>query len=244
MDPFQFWYLPLAPAFFLILVAILFFVFILLPLGLLQYAYEQLGVSPGTAVFLLFASLIGSYINIPIAVISEKSVMASQTIDFFGMRYQVPAATDWGGTVLAVNIGGALIPVIMSIYLLIRWQLWWEGLLATGVVAAVCYWLATPLPGLGIAIPTVAPAIVTTIVALVLSRKHAAPLAYIAGSLGTLIGADLLNLNKIAELNAPVASIGGAGTFDGIFLTGIVAVLIASIRGRSQDTTPMFSARG
>jgi uncharacterized membrane protein len=146
--------------------------------------------------------------------------------------------------VLAVNIGGALIPVIMSIYLLIRWQLWWEGLVATGIVAAVCYWLSTPLPGLGIAIPTFAPAIATTIVALLLSRKSAAPLAYIAGSLGTLIGADLLNLDKIAELNAPVASIGGAGTFDGIFLTGIVAVLIASIRGRSQDTTPMFSARG
>jgi uncharacterized membrane protein len=143
-----------------------------------------------------------------------------------------------------VNIGGALIPVIMSVYLLIRWQLWWEGLVAIGIVAAICYWLSTPLPGLGIAIPTFAPAIVTTIVALLLSRKSAAPLAYIAGSLGTLIGADLLNLDKIAELNAPVASIGGAGTFDGIFLTGIVAVLIASVRGRRQDTTPMLSARG
>jgi len=241
MDPFQFWYLPLAPAFFLILVAIFFFVFVLLPLGLLRYAYEQLGVSPGMAVFLLFASLIGSYINIPIAVISQKSVMASQAVEFFGMRYQVPAATDWGGTVLAVNIGGALIPVIMSVYLLIRWQLWWEGLVAIGIVAAICYWLSTPLPGLGIAIPIFAPAIVTTIVALLLSRKSAAPLAYIAGSLGTLIGADLLNLDKIAELNAPVASIGGAGTFDGIFLTGIVAVLIASIRGRHRDTTSMLS---
>jgi len=57
-----------------------------------------------------------------------------------------------------------------------------------------------------------------------------------------LIGADLLNLDKIAELNTPVASIGGAGTFDGIFLTGIVAVLIASIRGRRKDTTPILSA--
>jgi len=140
MDLFQLWYLPRAPVFFVILFGFFVFVLILLPLGLLRYAYEQLGVSQATAVLLLFASLIGSYINIPIAVISQKSVMASQTIDFFGMRYQVPAATDWGGTVLAVNIGGALIPVIMSVYLLIRWQLWWEGLVATGIVAAVCYW--------------------------------------------------------------------------------------------------------
>ena len=46
-----------------------------------------------------------------------------------------------------------------------------------------------------------------------------------------MIGADLLNLDKIRGLGAPVVSIGGAGTFDGIFLTGIVAVLLASLIG-------------
>lgn len=91
---------------------------------------------------LLLGSLIGSYINVPIAVISQKSAMASQVIESFGMRYQVPAATDWGGTVLAVNVGGAIIPVIMSVYLLIRWHLWLEGAVATAAVAAVCYWLS------------------------------------------------------------------------------------------------------
>ena len=73
------------------------------------------------------------------------------------------------------------------------------------------------------------PAIATAVVALVLSRDNAAPLAYIGGSLGTLIGADLTNLDKVRGLGAPVASIGGAGTFDGIFLTGILAVLLASL---------------
>jgi uncharacterized membrane protein len=71
--------------------------------------------------------------------------------------------------------------------------------------------------------------LVTGITALALSRAYSAQIAYIAGSLGTLIGADLLNLGKISGLGAPVASIGGAGTFDGIFLTGILAVLLASI---------------
>ena len=41
------------------------------------------------------------------------------------------------------------------------------------------------------------------------------------------IGADLMNLDKIKKLGAPVASIGGAGTFDGIFSTGVLAVLLA-----------------
>ena len=32
---------------------------------------------------------------------------------------------------------------------------------------------------------------------------------------------------SIKKLGAPVASIGGAGTFDGIFFTGVLAVLLA-----------------
>jgi uncharacterized membrane protein len=83
--------------------------------------------------------------------------------------------------------------------------------------------------GIGIAVPVFLPALATAAVALLLSRENAAPLAYIAGSMGTLIGADLTNLDKVAGLGAPVASIGGAGTFDGIFLTGILAVLLASL---------------
>jgi uncharacterized membrane protein len=46
-----------------------------------------------------------------------------------------------------------------------------------------------------------------------------------------LIGADLLNLGIIQELGAPIASIGGAGRFDGIFMTGILAVLLAGVAG-------------
>ena len=237
----QFWYLPLAPAFFLILVALFVFVLVLLPLRLMKYAYEQLGLSPRNAVLLLLASLIGSYINIPIAVISQNTAMAGQVVDFFGMRYQVPQATDWGGTVLAVNVGGAVIPVILSVYLLVQSKLWLEGAVATAAVAAICYWLSYPVPGVGIAVPLFIPAIAATVAALVLSRQNAAPVAYIAGSLGTLIGADLMNFGKLGELKAPIASIGGAGTFDGIFLTGIAAVLIASIPARRRDTTPMAS---
>jgi uncharacterized membrane protein len=79
-----------------------------------------------------------------------------------------------------------------------------------------------------------APVVTTAILAFILSREYAARLAYIGGSMGTLIGADLLNLDKISGLGAPVASIGGAGTFDGIFLTGIQAVLLAGIASPSR----------
>jgi uncharacterized membrane protein len=79
----------------------------------------------------------------------------------------------------------------------------------------------------------------TAAVAILLSRSYAVPLAYISGSLGTLIGADLLNLDKLQGLGAPIASIGGAGTFDGIFLTGIVAVLVAGLSRRTDAATSM-----
>ena len=112
---------------------------------------------------------------------------------------------------IAVNVGGAVIPTLVSIYLLMKRQLWVKGLVATAIVALVIHWMAYPVSGLGIAVPVFVPVAVTAIVAMLLSREDCAPLAYIAGSLGTLIGADLTNLDKVRGLGAPVASIGGAG---------------------------------
>jgi uncharacterized membrane protein len=88
------------------------------------------------------------------------------------------------------------------------------------------------VPGIGIATPMFIPPIVAALVALALTGlfgagTHVDAVAYVSGVLGTLIGADLMNLGKLRDLGAPVASIGGAGTFDGVFLTGIVAVLLA-----------------
>ncbi len=225
----QFHYLPLSFPFFSVLVLLFLVLAALIHIGVLHYAYTRLGIRSQTVFLLLLSSLLGSYINFPVAELPEQQILSGRVVDFFGMRYVVPVVVDWPGTVIAVNVGGALIPSLVSLYLLARHRLWSQGLLATAVVAAVCHWLARPVPGIGIALPIFVPAIATGIVALLLSRLHAAPLAYISGSLGTLIGADLLNLDKLQGLGAPVASIGGAGTFDGIFVTGILAVLIASL---------------
>ena len=227
-------YLPLTPGFFSILLVLLAGLIILIQLRILRYAYMKLGVGPGAAMFLLFGTLIGSYFNLPVAVLPGKPVMSGQIVDFYGMRYVVPVVVSWPGTVLAVNVGGAVIPTMMSIYLMIRYQLWLKAAIGIAVVAFVIYSMATPVPGIGIAVPVFAPVVITAIVAFILSREYAAPLAYIGGSMGTLIGADLLNLDKITNLGAPIASIGGAGTFDGIFLTGILAVLLAAIASPSR----------
>jgi uncharacterized membrane protein len=222
-------YLPMTPGLFSILVVLVAALILLIQLRILRYAYMRLGVGPGIALLLLFGSLIGSYFNIPITVLPGTPVRSGEVVDFFGMRYVVPVVVRWPGTVLAVNVGGAVIPTLMSAYLVMRYQLWFKAALAVIAIAFIIHTMATPVRGIGIAVPVFAPVIVTAILAFILSREYAPPLAYIGGSMGTLIGADLLNLDKISGLGAPVASIGGAGTFDGIFLTGILAVLLAGI---------------
>ena len=227
-------YLPLTPGFFGLLVLVFAGLIILIQLRILRYAYMKLGIGPGAAMLLLFGSLIGSYFNIPITVLPGHDVRSGEVVDFYGMRYVVPLVTSWPGTVLAVNVGGAVIPTLMSTYLVLRYRLWLRAAIAVVVIAGVIHTMATPVEGVGIAVPVFAPVVTTAILAFILSREYAAPLAYIGGSMGTLIGADLLNLDKIGDLGAPVASIGGAGTFDGIFLTGVLAVLLAGIAAPSR----------
>jgi uncharacterized membrane protein len=231
-------YLPLPLPFFSILVGAFIALIVLLQVGALRYAYMRIGMGPGAALLLLFGSLIGSYFNIPVAELPERHVVTAQEFSYYGMRYVVPVMVEWPGTVIAVNVGGALIPSLTSLYLLAKNNLWVRGFAAIAAVALVCHLIARPVPGLGIALPVFVPAIATAIVALLISRRHAAPLAYVAGSLGTLIGADLLNLDSLQGSGAPVASIGGAGTFDGIFLTGVLAVLIASLSLGPERETP------
>ena len=231
---FQVHYLPLTPALFSVLVVVFIGLIILIQLRILRYAYMKLGIGPGAALLLLFGSLIGSYFNIPITILPGQTVRSGQVIDFFGMEYVVPVVQQWPGTVLAVNVGGAVIPTLMSTYLVLRYQLWGRAAIAVIAIAVIIHAMATPVHGLVIAVPVFGPVIATAILAFILSREYAAPLAYIGGSMGTLIGADLSNLDKITGLGAPVASIGGAGTFDGIFLTGILAVLLAGIVSPSQ----------
>ena len=196
---------------------------------LLSFASVSMGVGPRTVLTVLFFSLLGSYVNIPIAYLPEREVSSVAGVTFFGVRYAIPVMHEWPATLLAINVGGATIPILLSLYLIVKNRLYGLSLAGIAVVATVCHLLAYPVAGLGIAIPIFVPPLVTVLVALMLSRRYAAPLAYISGSLGTLIGADLLNLDKVQGLGAPIVSIGGAGTFDGIFVTGVLSVLYASV---------------
>src|SRR5580692_433306 len=145
-------YLPMTPGLFSILVVLFVGLIILVQLRILRYAYMRLGVGPGGALFLLFGSLIGSYFNIPITILPGQTVESGQIVDFFGMRYVVPLVVASPGTVLAVNVGGAIIPTVMSTYLVIRYQLWIKAALAIVAMALIIHSMATPVHGIGIAV--------------------------------------------------------------------------------------------
>jgi uncharacterized membrane protein len=202
---------------------------ILAAIGLMGRVSYALGLHPMAVTLILFASLIGSYINLPLVRLPGARVVEHGVVEFMGVPFLAPVAVDWPGTVLAINVGGAVIPILLSVYLLVRYELWVLGLIAVGIVAFFVHQMATPVPGVGISVPTFAPPLLAAFAALVLSRRYAGPLAYIGGSIGVLVGADLLNLGLLRSLGAPVASIGGAGTFDGVFLTGVIAVVLASL---------------
>jgi uncharacterized membrane protein len=212
---------------------ILAFLFVLLEIGVIRYAFLMIGLPPETAFLALFASLIGSYINIPLTRIASCPPHPQEIVNSFGVRYRLPMRYAGATTTLAINVGGALVPVLISFYvLLIQPAAILPAVVGVAIVATVVNRYARPVPGMGIATPMFIPPIVAALVAIGLTGllgggTHVDAVAYVSGVFGTLIGADLMNLSKLGDLGAPVASIGGAGTFDGVFLTGIAAVLLA-----------------
>jgi uncharacterized membrane protein len=226
-NPGTVFYAPLTAPFLLLLVLLLALLIFLIEIRVLAYAYRKIGVRPRYVFAILVLSLIGSHVNVPLYSVPVTHVSAPREVWLFGQAYVVPPTVERGATVVAINVGGALIPVLLSIYLAIRTKLVGRMIVGTAIVAAIVHALAQIVPGMGIAVPMFVPPLIAAGVGLVLSFRRAPPVAYVAGSMGTLIGADLLNLHRIAQLGAPVVSIGGAGTFDGVFLTGIIAGLLA-----------------
>jgi len=206
------------------------FFFVLLEIHVISYAFVALGLPPEMAFTALLVSLIGSYINIPITRVASGQPHQAEVVRSFGIRYRVPTRYVTDSTIVAVNVGGAIVPVFISIYLLMQMpSIFVPALIGVAIVTVIVHRFAIPVPGMGIATPMLIPPIVAAACGYFLgsSEHHRDAVAFISGVVGTLIGADLLNLRKLRDLGAPVASIGGAGTFDGIFLTGIVAVLLA-----------------
>ncbi len=235
----QLFYIPFSLTLLFLLIFILIFGLSFLFFGVVVSAFMKIGFSVGDAFLILVLSLLGSSINIPLMTLrSDIPIVKESYIRIFGISYRVPVRrVIKNETTIAVNVGGAVIPVLISAYLLTRFP---SSLLLAGagilIVTVITHSVARPIRGIGIATPALVPPLAATLAAVLLTSVIQIPgcpvdqcrvvTAYVGGVIGTLIGADLLNLGKIKDLGAPVASIGGAGTFDGIFLSGLIALLL------------------
>lgn len=221
-------YWPLARPFLVIAFVVAVLLIALLQVKILSYAFGKLGIGLGWATAVLLVSLLGSAVNLPVARLRGELVRASRSVTVFGIRYLVPGLAR-RDTIVAVNVGGALVPAALSGYLIAHDRLSWRAAAAVAIVSLIVHLVARPVPGLGIAVPTLLPGMCAVLAAILLHPAALGGLAYVAGTLGTLVGADLANMPKARRLGAPVVSIGGAGTFDGVFITGIIAVLLAGL---------------
>lgn len=217
--------MPISPLRLLVLTFLLGLLLLLIQVNLLAIAFDKLGLSPLSGMLLLIGALAGSTLNLPVARIRAWHMRAPSPLLPPLLRGSRPALE---ATILvAVNVGGCIIPVCFSVYLMWHARLpLGEVLVAIAAVTTISYSFSRPVPRLGIAMPPLVAPLSAAIIALLIDVNNGAPLAYISGTLGVLIGADLLRLNDVRRLGAPLASIGGAGTFDGIFITGIVAALL------------------
>ena len=213
----------------LLLLVLLPFVFA----NVLAVAMLKLGLDPRVALMLVFGMFLGGAVNIPIKRIPREDLVAAHPLAVFGLHRLWPQMFLRRETVIAVNVGGCLIPSGLAVYEMVR-------LLANGgfvlfplVVAislniAVCYFIARPEPQVGIRMRPIFPALAAALAASFLLPDHAPSLALVAGVLGPLIGADLLHLRDfVRETTTGFASIGGAGSFDGIVFSAILAVYLA-----------------
>jgi uncharacterized membrane protein len=219
---------PLVLFMMMALVVSVLLLFFVVQIGIISYAFDKIGV-PSEALFsLLLLSWVGSWVNIPLARLpAAESMMEGGVVRVFGQRYVIPQWRQPRQTVLAVNVGGAIVPTFLSLYLLTQAVAPLRVVVATAAVTFLTYRWARPVAGVGIVVPMLLPPLSAALAALLLVPQQAPLAAYVAGAMGTLIGGDLLHVRQVTKLATPVASIGGAGTFDGVFLTGIIAVLLA-----------------
>lgn len=217
----------------MILCAFLVLILVFLFVGVTEAVFERIGFSRAEFAAILLVTFVGSFVNIPLRnITSIEPMVGFQEVRIFWVTYRIPQTFQRRVTTLVtINVGGAVIPIVVSAYLLAtHGSLIADIIVATLVTSVAIHLMARQVKGVGIVTPAILPPIAAAVVSLLIHPgAGAAVIAYVCGSMGALIGADLSNMRGITKLGAPVVSIGGAGTFDGVFLTGIIAALIVSL---------------
>jgi uncharacterized membrane protein len=212
---------------------------LLIPLilyGLVGAAFTRLGFSWISALAIVLLILLGSAVNIPIYTIKRDMVRVAPDTATMSDPYAPWSAGQVWETVISLNLGGAIIPVLVAVYLLYTAiPLTGQSLalpVCAGIIAvALITWSATRVvPGLGLQVPLLMPALTAILVAILFAGGvgiTAAVSAVVSGTFGVLLGGNLVQVGKIRDLDIPAWSIGGSGTFGSMLICCILPALIA-----------------
>jgi uncharacterized membrane protein len=219
-------YLPVTFLLFLLFLFLLPFIWLAIALEVVEVAVAKLGFSPNIAMLLFLAIVLGSTINIPLYErVSYVPIIPDFAELWMSRFWGIPLRKMEQKTIVALNVGGGLIPTLLAIYEFSRSDPF-AILVVTAIVTVVSYFSAQIVPGIGIQMNALVAPLTASLAALLIVDNGAAPIAFAGGILGTLIGADLLHLRGIERMTPGVLSIGGAGVFDGIALCGLFALLL------------------
>ncbi|MCS7031818.1 MAG: DUF1614 domain-containing protein [Gloeomargarita sp. SKYG116] len=221
-------YLPVTFLLFLLFLLTFPFLWLVITLDAVQVAVAKLGFSPQAALLLFTLVVLGSTINIPLYERVSQVTYVPDWAELWSARFfwGIPLRKIERKTIIALNVGGGLIPTLLALYQFGRANPL-QILTVTAIVAGVSYYSAQVVPGIGIQMNAlVAPLTAAMTAILMTGGVNAPPVAFAGGVLGTLIGADLLHLPQIERMTPGILSIGGAGVFDGIALCGLFSLLL------------------
>jgi len=228
----------------LLFLVALFFLFIFLPVSIVAEAFSKLGLTPAQGGLMFIAILVGRSVDLPVftsdrLVVVQKPRAMSFSMDEHGRPYiEEEASNEVRKQTFSVNVGGVIMPLLLSITFLVMLHLdgkadgvyGWIAF-AMVMVAGGCYAITRADPFTGLRVPLLMPALMTFLSVYFFVPQELRPVAaYVAGTMGTIMGGNLVPLLTPRVRNSvgtPNVSIGGAGTFGGVFVAGILAVLLA-----------------
>src|SRR5438445_10462142 len=104
----------------LLLLVLLGMLILLVEARVLTYAYRKIGVRPRYVFAVMLLTLLGSQVNIPLYSMPVQRIVRPPASAIYGWAYGMPEVIHKGATVVAVNVGGALIRTLISLYLFAR----------------------------------------------------------------------------------------------------------------------------
>jgi uncharacterized membrane protein len=217
--------------------SIAYLLFAFLILVLLVLGFETVGFRLSEAVLIFVGSTLLFLISFPSILLYFRGSLGIGIIDVplgilaFQGFFVVGPSTNLA---IGFDVAGFLIPFFISLKMIFdRRSPIRASLIGIAFIAVVSYVSSAYVAGEGVVISNIyLIAIAASIIGIVLANRQwrsVGPIAYVSGSLGVLLGADLVRIGDILTYQPTsfaFASIGGAGVFDAIFLVGVLAVTI------------------